>query len=102
MTGRGSVGRSARLLCAAAILPFVPAPALAQAAAAHSQPDTPPRHSPPPDAAEFDPSASLAPMPDLDVELPDRNTRDQAPPARPQTKAAIALDAGGSEIRYVW
>ena len=86
---------AARLLCAAATLGYAHGPALAQAA----QPQVP-------DAAELDPSAPLDPMPDLGVEWPDLNARDQsvppppdAPPG-PPTETADA-DEGVSERRYV-
>ncbi len=64
---------AARLLCAAAITALVGTPALAQTA--------PPPTNPPPEAGELDPSASLDPMPDLGVEWPDLNARDEAEPA---------------------
>jgi translocation and assembly module TamA len=97
MTGRGSLGRAARLLCAAAILPFVPAPALAQTA-------PPPGQTPPPEPSDLDPSAPLAPLPDIGVDWPDLNAKDQAAPApatvKGQAIAAPSLDEGGGEIRY--
>ena len=94
MSGWGSGRRSARLLCAAAALPLAPTPAPAQTAPA-----------PPPDAAELDPSAPLAPMPDLGVEWPDLDAGDQtvAPAAEtpePQAPAVIA-DEQASERKYV-
>jgi len=93
------VGRSARLLCAAAVHSFVPAVALAQATAA---PPPTPQQNPPPDAAELDPSAPLAPMPGLGVEWPDLNARDEAAPAPAQRNAGTSIDGGSAEIRYVW
>jgi translocation and assembly module TamA len=99
MTGRGSLGRAARLLCAAAILPFVPAPALAQTA-------PPPGQTPPPEPSDLDPSAPLAPLPDIGVDWPDLNAKGQAAPApatvKGQAIAAPSLDEGGGEIRYSW
>jgi translocation and assembly module TamA len=94
MSGWGSGRRSARLLCAAAALPLAPTAAPAQTAPA-----------PPPDAAELDPSAPLAPMPDLGVEWPDLDAGDQtvAPAAEtpePQAPAVIA-DEQASERKYV-
>ena len=94
MSGWGSGRRSARLLCAAAALPLAPTPAPAQTAPA-----------PPLDAAELDPSAPLAPMPDLGVEWPDLDAGDQtvAPAAEtpePQAPAVIA-DEQASERKYV-
>src|SRR5437868_7307661 len=86
MSGWGSMGRAARLLCAAATLP------LASTAAAQTVP--PPQ---PPDAAELDPSAPLDPMPDLGVAWPDLNAKDTTAPA---PKKASAESAG--ELRYTW
>jgi translocation and assembly module TamA len=88
---------AARLLCAAALPAFAASPVLAQA--------TPP--PPPPDAAELDPNAPLAPMPDLGVDWPDLNGRDAAetPPAEsgeaaPAAAATPAPDGDASEVRY--
>src|SRR5438552_19152924 len=98
MCGRGSPGRAARLLCAAAMLPL--------ASAAWAQTAPPPQPQPqPPDAAELDPSAPLAPMPDLGVDWPDLNARDATSPATapaPATATARQSDAGASQIRYTW
>src|SRR5689334_4084126 len=100
MTGRVSVGRAARLLCAAALLPSV-VPAFGQTAA-----PPPPPQNPQPDAAELDPSAPLAPLPDLGVEWPDLNAKDRTEqsPATPNSpaQAAASLDEGGGQARYVW
>lgn len=100
MIRRGSVGRDAWLLCAAAV-PFAPASALAQATSPQ-----PPAQQSPPDAADLDPSAPLAPLPDLGVEWPDLNAKEPvAPtPATPNAQAVAgpSLDEGGGEIRYVW
>ncbi len=102
MTGRGSLGRAARLLCAAALLPSIAVPSFAQT---NVQPP-PPAPNPPPDAAELDPSAPLAPMPDLGVDWPDLNARDSTEPeainAKDSSQAAQSLDEGGGEARYVW
>lgn len=104
MTGWGSVGRAARLLCAAALLPSIIAPAIAQTAAA--APQTPSPQSPQPDAAELDPSAPLAPLPDLGVDWPDLNSKDTTGPVptRPDTsaQATASLDEGGGQARYLW
>jgi len=100
MTGRVSVGRAARLLCAAALLPSV-VPAFGQTAA-----PPPPPQNPQPDAAELDPSAPLAPLPDLGVEWPDLKAKDttEPSPATPNSpaQAAASLDEGGGQARYVW
>jgi translocation and assembly module TamA len=91
------VGRAARLLCAAAILPFVPSAANAQSAPAQLP-------QAPPDPAELDPSAPLAPLPDLGVEWPDLNAKQTATVAAPnaQPVAPQALDVGGGDTRYSW
>jgi translocation and assembly module TamA len=91
MSGRGSTRIAARLLCAAAFSAFA-TPAVAQTA-------TPP--PPPPDAAELDPSAPLAPLPDLGVDWPDLNARDTTEPA-PTEETSAAPDQNASEVRYVW
>ena len=97
MTGRDSAGRAARLLCAAAILPFVPSAAIGQTTPA------PPVQPTQPDAAELDPSAPMAPMPDLGVDWPNLNAKEQAAPLpNAQAGAASAVDEGGGETRYVW
>jgi translocation and assembly module TamA len=99
MTGWDPAGRAARLLCAAAALSLVSVPAMAQQAPAQPQ-------NSPPDAAELDPSAPLAPMPDLGVEWPDLNAKEQSAPvaAAPSARAnaATSRERGGGETRYVW
>src|SRR5947209_11613579 len=96
MIGRGFMGRAARLLCAAAALPLASA-ALAQAA----PPQAPQPQSQPPDAAELDPSAPLAPMPDLGVEWPDLNAKDTTASVGASAAAPTAGE-NGSQIRYTW
>jgi translocation and assembly module TamA len=99
MIGRGSRLEAARLLCAAAVLAFVPAATLAQ-----TPPPTPPPLSP--DPAELDPSAPLDPLPGLGVAWPDLKPTDSAPPpdapapapAKKNAKREPAVDAGN--IRY--
>lgn len=100
MVGRGSRVRAARLLCAAAAASFSPAPLLAQAPPAAQPPP-----QPPPGAAELDPNAPLAPLPDLGVAWPELNAKETAPAVAPTTvpskkgsRAVIA--AGNGEIRY--
>jgi translocation and assembly module TamA len=98
MSGRGSRAIAARLLSAAASAALASAPAFAQSA------QTPPPPSPP-DAAELDPSAPLAPMPDLGVDWPDLNAKDSEPPqAQPEgpkgQAAASAVTDENNEIRY--
>jgi len=78
MVGRGFRLTAARLLCAAAAAALIVEPAHAQAS---PQPASqPPPVSPPPDAAELDPNAPLAPLPDLGVAWPELNAKDTAPP----------------------
>ena len=94
MSGRGSGRLAARLLCAAAISTLACRPAAAQTAPAPGS-----------DPAELDPSAPLAPLPDLGVEWPDLNARDQAAApvdaATPQPPAPVAaVDEEGGERRY--
>src|SRR3954470_22383698 len=99
MIGRGSRLEAARLLCAAAVLAFVPAATLAQ-----TPPPTPPPLSP--DPAELDPSAPLDPLPGLGVAWPDLKATESAPPpdapapasAKKNAKREPAVDAGN--IRY--
>src|SRR3954469_13176346 len=95
MTGRVSAGRAARLLCAAASLPLVSVPAFAQVPA---NPPSPAQQTPPPDPAELDSSAPLAPLPDLGIEWPDLNARETGP----QVNAAPAVDQVRGDLRYVW
>ena len=91
MSGRGSLGRAARLRCAAALLPVAGTPAFGQTI---SPPPAAPQN--PPDAAELDPSAPLAPLPDLGVDWPDLRVKDTAPTALPveQAQSAVSLDEG--------
>src|SRR5438067_13659885 len=102
MTGWGSRRRAARLLCAAATLTLVSTASFAQTAPAQPQPQSQPQpQPPPPDAAELDPSAPLAPLPDLGVDWPDLNARDTTAPA-PAMVTAQQSDEGASEVRYTW
>jgi translocation and assembly module TamA len=90
---------AARLLCAAATAAFASASAPAQ---------TPP--SQPPEPAQLDPNAPLAPMPDIGIEWPDLNAKDTtpaeipAPPAAPATSPTKGKKAKGGtgDIRYTW
>jgi translocation and assembly module TamA len=93
MKGRGSRRKAARLLCAAAATALASGEAFGQAA-------PPPQSPPTPDAAELDPSAPLAPLPDLGVDWPDLNAKDQAQPqsASPGPKSAGTPEA---DRRYV-
>src|SRR5215218_987175 len=91
MTGRGSLGSGARLLCAAASVALMPAIATAQPV--------------PPDTGELDPSAPLAPLPDLGVDWPDLNAKDQFEqlPADPTNQPTTAqADDCTVELRYAW
>jgi translocation and assembly module TamA len=98
MTGWGSRRRAARLLCAAATLTLGSTASIAQTAPPQPQSQPP---LPPPDAAELDPSAPLAPLPDLGVDWPDLNTRDTAAPAA-VTAMTQQSDEGAGQVRYTW
>lgn len=92
MIGRGSRLGAARLLCAAAAVACSPCGVAAQSA--------------PPDPAELDPSAPLAPLPDLGVAWPDLNASEAAPApdetaVSPPKKAERAPADGGGNIRYM-
>src|SRR5678816_4741035 len=83
MSGRGSGRRAAP--CVAALCALLASPAFGQA------PASPP---PPTDPAELDPSAPLAPLPDLEVGWPDLNAKDEVPavaasPAEPSATAEV-------------
>src|SRR4029078_12760056 len=63
------------------------------------QPARPPA-SRPPDAAELDPNAPLAPLPDLGVAWPELNAKETAPAAAPANPSKrISLPAAG-DMRY--
>ena len=79
MVGRGFRLTAARLLCAAAAASLTAGMARAQVTPQPSPP-TPPVSSAP-DAAELDPNAPLAPLPDLGIAWPELNAKDTAPPA---------------------
>ena len=91
MEGRGDARAAARLICAAAAGLVCAFPANAQTAPVQSQAGS----------AELDPSAPLAPMPDIGVDWPELDAT--APPIEPEAAAAEAaapvLDAA-SELRY--
>src|SRR6478672_9632278 len=101
MVGRGFRLTAARLLCAAAAAALIVEPAHAQAS---PQPASqPPPVSPPPDAAELDPNAPLAPLPDLGVAWPELNAKDTSPSSSPSAttsngKRATPVAAG--DMRY--
>ena len=105
MSGRGSRVGAARLLCAAAAAAWVPVAASAQTA--EPPPPPPPVPSPqPPDAAELDPNAPLAPLPDLGVPWPDLKASDavstptQPSAAAPQQKRNRIANVGIGNVRY--
>src|SRR5437588_11473342 len=98
MSGWGSRPRAARLLCAAATLTLGSTASIAQTAPAQPQPQP---EAPPADAAELDPSAPLAPLPDLGVDWPDLNARDTTAPA-PAAATAQQSDEGAGQVRYTW
>jgi translocation and assembly module TamA len=84
---------AARLLCAAAAIAFAPLPLRAQ--------NTPPP-PPPPDPAELDPSAPLAPLPDLGVAWPELNPKETAPaaPAVAAGQKQAARPVAEGDMRY--
>jgi translocation and assembly module TamA len=97
MSGRGSVLGTARLLCAAGSAALFAAPTFAQ--------PVPPQTVPPQpaDAAEVDPNAPLAPMPDLGVEWPDLNGTDGAvapPPSTTPNSADAKVSEASGNIHY--
>lgn len=97
MSGWDSVGRGARLLCAAAILPIATSAAQAQVA----PPQLP---QAPPDPAELDPSAPLAPLPDLGVDWPDLNAKQPPAPtiAAPNAPPGTSQNIDNNDTRYSW
>jgi translocation and assembly module TamA len=93
MSGWGSRARAARLLCAAGCAALVAAPAFGQTAPAPQEP-------PPSAEPELDPTAPLAPLPDLGVDWPDLNATDTTLQSAPAEAApAETTDATGS-LRY--
>ena len=100
MRGWGSRLSAARWLCAAAAAPLLAGIAHAQAA------PPPPAPKPPPDAAELDPNAPLAPMPDLGVAWPELDPKSTAPAAEPTTatsprsRSTHAVATGEGNLRY--
>src|SRR5687768_14033560 len=94
MRGRGWNRRAARLLGAAIAAMSVPAAGSAQDSL---------------DPGELDPSAPMAPLPDLGVDWPDLSTPDkpvapgQAEPASPEpVVAAEGEDRSGNDLRYTF
>jgi translocation and assembly module TamA len=93
-----------RLLCAAASFALVAVPASGQPASS-AQPQPQPQ-APPADQDELDPSAPLAPMPDLGVDWPDLNANEPAvTPEQPgataaQQKEPPSTGEVGEGIRY--
>src|SRR5215213_7669388 len=94
MSGRGSARRAARLRRAAALCSILAAPAVAQTAS--------PPPPPPNDPTELDPSAPLAPLPDLEVGWPDLNRPDEPPGAQgPTAEPGSQPDAGDRHYSVV-
>jgi translocation and assembly module TamA len=92
-----TAGVGARLLCAAASTAFTCGPAFAQQA----QQDRPPPPSPPA-SPDVDPSAPLAPMPDIGVPWPDLSNAppEEAAPENESPPAAVITDTN-AEHDYV-
>jgi translocation and assembly module TamA len=101
MIGWGSMGQTARLLGAVALIPLASAPAFAQTTAEPPPSKTSPTPQPPA-AAELNPSAPLAPMPNLGVDWPDLNAKDTNLPAVAAPSATGANTEGASQLRYTW
>jgi translocation and assembly module TamA len=80
MTGRGLIGGAARLLCAGGCLAL-------GTAAAFAQDNQQPPFTPVTQEPELDPSAPMAPLPDLGVEWPQLDVKETAAP--PQVAAPI-------------
>ena len=83
---------SARWWCAAATAALFPGPLLAQA--------VPAPVAVPPDPAELDPNAPLAPLPDLGVAWPGLDAKDTAPPSAPATTAQQRRVPIAGDLRY--
>ena len=98
MSGRGSRVKGAHWWCAAAVSALLPSPLFAQAA-----PAPPPAAQP--DAAELDPNAPLAPMPDLGVAWPTLDLKATAPPPATtvapsqKNRSRVAVQTSG-DMRY--
>ena len=100
MEGRGFRLRAARLLCAAAAGALIAENAHAQTS---PQPvSQPPPVTPQPDAAELEPNAPLAPLPDLGIAWPDLNAKDTAPSAAPvaEQRKDRTQATDTSDLRY--
>ncbi|MEO6225739.1 MAG: BamA/TamA family outer membrane protein [Sphingomicrobium sp.] len=93
MSGWGSAGKAARLLCAGASAAVTSA-----AVAAQALPPPPPIPQPVPDAGDLDPNAPLAPLPGLGVDWPDLQAADGPAPAG--TAEPAPSDLASSDIRY--
>ncbi|MEA3081536.1 MAG: translocation and assembly module TamA [Sphingomonadales bacterium] len=92
MSGRGFRVTGARWQCVAAASALLPGPLLAQT--------VPPPAPNPPDAAELDPNAPLAPLPDLGVAWPELNAKDTAPPPAPANSAKRPSLPIAGDMRY--
>ena len=87
-----TVGVVGRLLCAVA------ATALACAPAAAEQPASQP--APSPDSADIDPSAPLAPMPDIGVPWPDLSKAPPEPPVAGESASGTSITDTAAERNY--
>lgn len=103
MEWRGEARQAARLICATAAGLACVAPATAQTAPPPAAP-VPAPAAPVPDSAELDPSAPLAPMPDLGVDWPDLDSAAAEP--EPIDTGSVATSGppspsdGATELRY--
>src|SRR5437868_2980971 len=94
MSGWGFRVTGPRWWCAAAASALLPGALLAQAV------PTPAPASVPPDPAELNPNAPLAPLPDLGVAWPDLNARETAPPPAQATTAKRQRAPVAGDLRY--
>ncbi len=95
MSGRGSRVGAARLLCAVGAVALASIAAQAQG---QTSPPSPPAQQPQQDPAELDPSAPLAPLPDLGVGWPELNPKEATPAAAaPSTPTASSRAVAKSQ-----
>ena len=92
MSGWGFSVRGAGWCCAVAASALHPALVHAQT--------VPPPTSSPPDPAELDPNAPLAPLPDLGVAWPELNAKDTAPPPVSSARTQDRRSLPSGDIRY--
>lgn len=87
-----TVGVASRLLCAVGMAALACAPAFAQQPASQT--------AQPPDSADIDPSAPLAPMPDIGVPWPDLSKTPPETPSPGEPALGTAITDTGAERNY--